>query len=113
MPWLRIGGASRFIVRPIKVFDITRETLGLGPILVRHNGLGVKGVAEGHLIHRDRRLVELDQVPSIQKLLADQFCLHIATMFPIRCAAGLRCWLCQHRFVIHEVGCLMRAKSFL
>lgn len=60
MTWLWIGGASRFIVRPIKVFDITHETLGLGPILVWHNGLGVKGVAEGHLIHRDRRLVELD-----------------------------------------------------
>ena len=45
-----------FIVRPIKVFDITHETLGIGPILVRHNGLGIKGIAEGHLIHRDRRL---------------------------------------------------------
>ena len=109
MTWLRISCASRFIVRAIKVFDIAHETLCLGPILVRHNGLGVKGVAEGHLIHRDRRLIELDQVASIQKLLADQFCLHIATVLSIGCATGLRYWLCQHRFVIHEVGCLMRA----
>ncbi len=57
IPWLRIGCGSRFIVRAIKVFDITHEPLGLGPILVRHNGLGVEGVAEGHLIHWDRRLV--------------------------------------------------------
>ena len=71
MPWLRVGYGSRLIVRAIKVFDITGETLGLGPVLAGHNGLGVKGVAEGHLIHRDRRLVELDQVTSIQKLLSD------------------------------------------
>ncbi len=66
MPWLRVGCGFRVIVRAIKVLDITRKTLGLGSILVRHYGLGVKGVAEWHLIHRDRRLVELDQVSSIQ-----------------------------------------------
>ena len=105
MPRFRVRYGSRVIVRPIKVLDITRETLGLGSILDRHYGLGVKGVAEWHLIHRDRRLVELDQVSSTQKLLAHKFCFHVATVFPIRCATGLRYWLCQHRFVIHEIAC--------